>query len=197
LKLWDQLFELEGNNVRLIPMEEHHIDDLWEAARPAEIWDFTYSKVKSLEAMQKMVYSALDDREKGISYPFVVVEKQGARIVGSTRYLDVLPLHKTAEIGWTWYNPSVWRTVVNTECKYLLLEHAFEKWNLNRVQLKTDSRNLRSQKAIERIGALKEGILRKERIIEDGYIRDTVYYSILNDEWPVVKEGLLSKLRQS
>jgi N-acetyltransferase len=195
LKLWNQLFELTGKSVKLIPMEEYHIDDLWKAAKAEEIWDFTYSKVKSLEAMQKVVLSALDDREKGISYPFVVVELQSNRIVGSTRFLDVLPLHKTAEIGWTWYNPSVWRTVVNTECKYLLLQHAFETWNLNRVQLKTDSRNLRSQKAIERIGAIKEGVLRKERIIEDGYIRDTVYYSILNEEWPTVKKELLSKLQ--
>jgi N-acetyltransferase len=197
LKLWDQLFELKGNSVKLIPMEEHHIDELWEAAKPEKIWDFTYSKVKSLEAMQKMVSIALDEREKGISYPFVVVELQSNRIVGSTRFLDVLPLHKTAEIGWTWYNPSVWRTVVNTECKYLMLQHAFENWNLNRVQLKTDSRNLRSQKAIERIGAMKEGVLRKERIIEDGYIRDTVYYSIVKEEWPGVKKELLSKLQQS
>ncbi|CAG9610205.1 GNAT family N-acetyltransferase [Pseudoneobacillus rhizosphaerae] len=197
MKLWDQLFELVGNSVKLIPMEEHHIDDLWEAAKPEEIWNFTTSKVKSLEAMQKMVLSALDEREKGISYPFVVVELQSNRIVGSTRFLDVLPLHKTAEIGWTWYNPSVWRTVVNSECKYLMLQHAFENWNLNRVQLKTDSRNLRSQKAIERIGARKEGVLRKERIIEDGYIRDTVYYSIIKEEWLGVKKELLSKLQQS
>lgn len=197
MKLWNQLFELEGNAVKLIPMEVTHIDDLWEAAKSEKIWDFTYSKIKSLEAMQKMVLTALDDREKGISYPFVVVELQSNRIVGSTRFLDVLPLHKTAEIGWTWYNPSVWRTIINTECKYLLLQHAFENWNLNRIQLKTDSRNLRSQKAIERIGAKKEGVLRKERIIEDGYIRDTVYYSILNEEWPEVKKGLLSKLQQS
>jgi N-acetyltransferase len=195
VKLWDQLFELTGNAVKLIPMEEHHIRSLWEAAKPEEIWDFTSSKVKSLESMQNMVLSALEDREKGISYPFVVIELNSNRIVGSTRFLDVSPLHKTAEIGWTWYNPSVWRTVVNTECKYLLLEHAFENWNLNRVQLKTDSRNHRSQKAIERIGALKEGVLRKERIIEDGYIRDTVYYSILNEEWPEVKNRLLNKLQ--
>lgn len=197
MQLWDQLFELKGNAVTLIPMEESHIDDLWEAAKHEEIWDFTYSKVKSLEAMQKMVLVALDDRKKGISYPFAVVERHSNRIVGSTRFLDVSPTHKTVEIGWTWYNPIVWRTVVNTECKYLLLQHAFENWNLNRVQLKTDSRNLRSQKAIERIGAMKEGVLRKERIIEDGYIRDTVYYSILKEEWPGVKKELLNKLQQS
>jgi N-acetyltransferase len=196
VKLWDQLFELKGNAVKLVPMEKEHIAGLWEAAKPEEIWEFTYSKVKSLEAMEKMVLSALEDRDKGISYPFVVIELPTNRIVGSTRFLDVSPIHKTAEIGWTWYNPSVWRTVVNTECKYLLLKHGFEVWNLNRVQLKTDSRNLRSQAAIQRIGAKKEGVLRKERIIEDGYIRDTVYYSIVDEEWPVVSKRLLSKLQQ-
>jgi N-acetyltransferase len=196
MKMWEQLFELTGEVVKLVPMEEHHLTGLWEAAKPEEIWEFTYSKVKTPEAAKKMVEVAMQDREKGISYPFVVKELQSDRIIGSTRFLDIMPSHKSAEIGWTWYNPSVWRTKVNTECKYLLLQHAFEKWNLNRVQIKTDSRNSRSQKAIERIGAEKEGILRKDRIIEDGYIRDTVIYSILKEEWPDIRQLLLSKLEK-
>jgi N-acetyltransferase len=194
VKLWDELFELSGETIKLIPMEEQHLNDLWEVAKSEEIWEFTYSKVKSFETAKKMVEVALDDRKKGISYPFVVVDSKTNRIVGSTRYLDIFPSHKSVEIGWTWYHPSVWRTKVNTECKYLLLKHAFENWNLNRVQLKTDSRNTRSQKAIERLGAIKEGVLRKDRILEDGYIRDTVMYSILKEEWPEVKSQLISKL---
>ncbi|MHC0035645.1 GNAT family N-acetyltransferase [Pseudoneobacillus sp. C159] len=182
--------------IKLVPMEEQHIPELWDAAKPEEIWEFTYSKVKSFEAAEKMVRFALGDREKGLSYPFVVINRLSGNIVGSTRYLNISTAHKSAEIGWTWYNPSVWRTRVNTECKYLLLQHAFESWNLNRVQIKTDARNLRSQKAIERLGAVKEGILRKDTIIEDGYIRDTVYYSILKEEWPTVKAHLLKKLSQ-
>jgi N-acetyltransferase len=195
--MWEKLFELTGETVKLVPMSESHLFELWEAAKPEEIWAYTYSKVKSFEAAKKMVEAALDDREKGIAYPFVVLDKQTGDILGSTRYLDILPAHKCAEIGWTWYHPSVWRTRVNTECKFLLLQHAFEKWQLNRVQLKTDSRNERSQKAIERIGAIKEGILRKDRIIEDGYNRSTVIYSILKEEWPEVKQQLVTKLSKS
>jgi N-acetyltransferase len=195
LILWNQLFSLTGETVKLLPMEECHIPSLWEAAKPKEIWEFTAGKVYSLESAQKMVEDALRDREKGVSYPFVVVELVTNKIVGSTRFLDISYAHKSAEIGWTWYNPNVWRTKVNTECKYLMLQHAFENWNLNRVQLKTDARNIRSQNAIQRIGAVKEGVLRKDRIIEDGYIRDTVYYSILRDEWPLVCKLLLEKLK--
>lgn len=194
MKLWDELFELTGETVKLLPLELEHISDLWEAAKPEEIWEFTSGIVTSIEECSNMVESAIADREKGISYPFVIREIESNRIVGSTRFLDISPFHKSVEIGWTWYHPSVWRTRVNTECKFLLLEHAFEKWNLNRVQLKTDARNVRSQKAIERIGGVKEGILRQDRVIHNGYIRDTVFYSFLKEEWPQVREQLLSKL---
>lgn len=194
--MWDQLFELAGETVKLVPMEEHHLAGLWEAAKPEEIWEFTYSKVKTFEAVEKMVEIALQDREKGISYPFVVRDIHNDQILGSTRFLDISSAHKSVEIGWTWYNPNVWRTKVNTECKYLLLQHAFESWDLTRVQLKTDGRNVRSQKAIERLGAVKEGVLRKNTVIEDGYIRDTVIYSILKEEWPAVHSLLLGKLQK-
>jgi N-acetyltransferase len=177
-------------------MEAGHIPGLWEAAKPEEIWEYTYSKLKSYEAVEKMVKVALNDREKGVSYPFVILTEESGQIIGSTRYLNISSAHKSVEIGWTWYNPAVWRTRVNTECKFLLLQNAFENWNLNRVQLKTDARNQRSQRAIERLGAIKEGVLRKDTIIEDGYIRDSVYYSILKEEWPGVKENLLKKLVQ-
>ena len=196
LKIWDQLFELTGETVKLVPMDVKDVSDLWDAAQPEVIWEFTASKMKSLEATRKMVENAISDREKGISYPFVIKELHTDRIIGSTRFLDVSPSHKSLEIGWTWYHPSVWRTRVNTECKFLLLKYAFEFWEFNRVQLKTDLRNVRSQKAIERIGGVKEGILRKDRVIEDGYIRDTVFYSILKDEWPEVREQLLVKLQK-
>lgn len=196
MKIWNELFELIGDTIKLSPMELIQVAELWEAAKPEEIWEFTASKVRSLEALQKMVESGLAERERGISYPFVVKEIGTDRIVGSTRFLDISSTHKTVEIGWTWYHPSVWKTRVNTECKFLLLQHAFEEWNMNRVQLKTDSRNIRSQRAIERIGGVKEGILRKDRIIEDGYIRDTVFYSILKEEWPEVRRQLINKLQK-
>ncbi|WP_238327843.1 GNAT family N-acetyltransferase [Paenibacillus gorillae] len=121
---------------------------------------------------------------------------QGKKIVGSTRLFDLSAEHRGLEIGSTWLNPSVWRTRVNTECKYLLLREAFEHLDMLRVQIKTDLRNLQSQAAIERIGAVKEGILRKHRILHDGYVRDTVMYSITNDEWPDVRIRLESMLEQ-
>ncbi|MFJ5757555.1 GNAT family N-acetyltransferase [Neobacillus sp. NPDC093182] len=195
MKLWNELFELNGEYVRLVPISIEHLDGLWDAAKPDEIWTYMATIVRSKEEMEQMIASAIQKREKGTDYTFIVVNQEN-RIIGSTRYLDILPEHKSLEIGSTWYHPDVWRTRVNTECKYLLLRHAFETWNLRRVQLKTDSRNLRSQNAIERLGAVKEGTLRKDRKISGGYVRDTVFYSILQDEWDTVKKELEAKLSE-
>lgn len=195
MKLWNELFELNGECVRLVPISIEHLDGLWEAAKPDEIWTYMATTVRSKEEMEQMIASAIQKRGQGTDYTFIVVNQEN-RIIGSTRYLDILPEHKSLEIGSTWYHPDVWRTRVNTECKYLLLRHAFETWNLRRVQLKTDSRNLRSQNAIERIGAVKEGTLRKDRKISGGYVRDTVFYSILQDEWDTVKKELEAKLSE-
>jgi N-acetyltransferase len=196
MKMWNELFELKGECVRLVPISLDHLDGLWEAAKPDEIWTYMAATVRSKEEMEQMIASAIQKREKGSDYTFVVINQEN-RIIGSTRYLDILPEHKSLEIGSTWYHPDVWRTRVNTECKYLLLRHAFETWEIGRVQLKTDSRNLRSQKAIERIGAVKEGTLRKDRKIAGGYVRDTVFYSILQEEWDAVKKKLEGKLSKS
>lgn len=193
MKLWDEQFELKGEMVRLLPISYDHLDGLWEAAQPDEIWTFMATVVRSKEEMEQMIVSAINKRDKGNEYTFTVVN-QDDRIIGSTRFLDILPEHKSLEIGSTWYHPDFWRTRVNTECKYLLLSHAFECWQLRRVQLKTDSRNFRSQQAIERIGAVKEGTLRKDRKISGGYVRDTVFYSILLEEWGTVKKELARKL---
>ncbi|MFP7299970.1 GNAT family N-acetyltransferase [Neobacillus niacini] len=193
MKLWNELFELKGETVKLLPINIDHIDGLWEAAKPDEIWTYMATTVRSKAEMEQMIVSAIQKREKGSEYTFTVVNQEG-QIIGSTRFLDISPENKSLEIGSTWYHPSSWRTRINTECKYLLLQHAFESWNFRRVQLKTDSRNLRSQKAIQRIGAIKEGTLRKDRKISSGYVRDTVFFSILNDEWAIVKKHLEAKL---
>ncbi len=193
MKIWDDLFELTGEMVRLLPIDYDHLDGLWEAAKPDEIWTFMATTVRSKDEMEQMIHSAINKREKGIEYTFTVVNLDN-RIIGSTRYLDIFPEHNSLEIGSTWYHPDFWRTRVNTECKYLLLQHAFESWQVQRVQLKTDSRNFRSQQAIERIGAVKEGTLRKDRKISGGYVRDTVFYSILNEEWGTIKKELEMKL---
>jgi N-acetyltransferase len=195
MALWIEAPILEGKSVRLSPIREDQSSLLWEAAAYKEIWEFTASKIFSLEEMKADTRKAADLVKEGKQLAFSVSLKESGRLVGSTRYLDILPENKTLEIGSTWYTPEVWRTSVNTECKFLLLRHAFEIWDMNRVQLKTDSRNIRSQKAIERLGAVKEGILRKDRIIADGYARNTVYYIILKEEWPQVKERLIQKLK--
>jgi N-acetyltransferase len=192
--MWNELFELKGESVKLLPISLEHIDGLWEAAKPDEIWTYMATTVRSKEEMEQMIISAIEKRDKGSDYTFTVINQED-QIIGSTRYLDILPEHKSLEIGSTWYHPDSWRTRVNTECKYLLLQHAFENWKFRRVQLKTDSRNLRSQKAIQRIGAVKEGTLRKDRKISGGYVRDTVFFSILNNEWETVKAELEAKLR--
>jgi N-acetyltransferase len=193
MKVWNELFELNGESVRLVPISFDHLDGLWEAAKPDEIWTYMATTVRSKVEMEQMITSSIQKREQASDYTFTVINHDN-RIIGSTRYLDILTEHKSLEIGSTWYHPDLWRTRVNTECKYLLLKHAFENWEFRRVQLKTDSRNLRSQKAIERIGAVKEGTLRKDRKIAGGYVRDTVFYSILQDEWEAVKKELARKL---
>lgn len=194
-KLWNGLFSLLGESVKLIPISMDHLDGLWKAAKPDEIWTYMATKVRSRQEMEQMIKAALIARENGTEYTFTVLDNEN-HVIGSTRFLDISPRHKSAEIGSTWYHPDVWRTKVNTECKFLLLRHAFETWNLTRVQLKTDSRNVRSQQAIARIGAEKEGILRKDRIISDGYARDTVFFSILCDEWEDVSTHLKMKLQR-
>ncbi|ALC92760.1 hypothetical protein AM500_10990 [Bacillus sp. FJAT-18017] len=168
-------------------MEESHRVGLWVAAEPEEIWQFMATRIRSREEMDRSVAEAIAEKEKGTQIPFTIIRKRDAAIIGSTRYLDISLRNESLEIGWTWLNPSAWRTSINTECKYLLLKHAFEELGMNRIILKTDGRNNRSQKAIERIGAVREGVLRMDRKLADGYIRDTVMYSILASEWQDVK----------
>jgi RimJ/RimL family protein N-acetyltransferase len=187
---------LKGKRVELIPMEISHAEQLFEAGNYADIWTYMSVKIREKEDMEKVVLSALAAKEQGTEFPFVVVDLETNRVIGSTRLLNISKQNKNAEIGWTWYTPSVWRTRVNTECKYLLLQYCFEALDMIRVQFKTDGRNERSQKAILRLGAVQEGILRKDRIVADGYIRDSVVFSILKEEWPSVKqrlEGFLEK----
>jgi RimJ/RimL family protein N-acetyltransferase len=181
---------LTGKRVQLVPMMEEHIEGLYEAGRFPEIWTYMTKAVQSFEDMRNWVTEALTEKEKGTELPFTVIDLETNRIVGSTRFLNISPANRNLEIGWTWYTPAVWRTCVNTECKYLLLKHSFETLHTIRVQLKTDSRNLRSQQAIQRIGGILEGILRNDRILHDGYVRSSVYFSILAEEWPEVKKRL-------
>ncbi|MBT2639536.1 MULTISPECIES: GNAT family protein [unclassified Bacillus (in: firmicutes)] len=192
----DKKVTLEGNTVNLMPMESSQLDGLWGAGQDQSIWEFTSSKVRNKDEMEKVIEAAMAERKKGTQIPFTVLNKKIGKIVGSSRFLDISEPHRSLEIGWTWYSPEYWRTSVNTETKMLMLQYAFEEMGVNRVQFCTDSRNVRSQTAIARLGAQKEGVLRKHRIIADGYVRDTVVFSILKEEWPKVKTGLQEKLNR-
>ena len=186
----------QGTRARLLIMEEHHAEPLLAAAEDTPIWAPSLDQIRTLADARQYIREAKEEEAKGTSLPFVIWDQEQDRIVGSTRFFDISTQHRGLEIGATWLSRSVWRTRLNTECKYLLLSDAFENREMVRVQLKADLRNVRSQAAIERIGAVKEGVLRNHRILHDGYIRDTVMYSITNQEWPGVKARLESFLAQ-
>jgi RimJ/RimL family protein N-acetyltransferase len=176
---------LEGTRVHLLPLEEEHAQPLYEAARYPDIWTNYPLRIDTIEDMKSFIAKAIEGRERKEQYPFAVFDKQLNRFVGSTRYLRISEEHRNLNIGSTWYTPEVWRTRVNTETKYLLLGYAFETLGVNRVEIITTTDNLKSQKAIERLGAVKEGVLRNK------YNRmDYVFYSILDSEWREVKRRL-------
>lgn len=186
---------LAGSVVRLEPLTEAHAPDLLAAADDPNIWLYLPAyQPTALADMQAWIAAARTSAAGGEEIPFAILALANGRAVGSTRFLEIRRESRTLEIGWTWLATPVQRSTVNTECKLLLLRHAFEELSALRVQFKTDRRNLRSQRAIERLGAVKEGILRKHRINHDGFVRDSVYYSIVDDEWPGVKAGLLQRL---
>src|SRR6185295_12198803 len=182
---------LQGKHVRLEPMTEAHISALAEIGVGQTFWDFmVYGHMQTADDMRGWVQDILSRAQKGTDLPFVAIQLESDRVAGATRYMNIMPNDRGLEIGGTWYGPEFQRTVVNTECKYLLLSHAFETLGCIRVQLKTDLRNQRSQKAIERIGAVKEGVLRNHMILPNGHYRHSVYYSILDTEWLQVKNRL-------
>ena len=182
---------LEGAVVRLEPLSMEHAAGLYAAAQDERIWRWMPTKLYgSRERIETWIETALRAQESGTDLPFATILRETDEPIGGTRYLNISRRDRGLEIGWTWLNPQVQRTAVNTECKYLLLRHAFETLGAIRVQLKTDSRNTISQNAIARLGAVREGVLRKQMILEDGYQRDTVMFSILDDEWPTVRARL-------
>jgi RimJ/RimL family protein N-acetyltransferase len=182
---------LQGKHVQLEPMSEVHIPALAEIGVGQPFWDFmVYGPMETADDMRGWVQEILSRAEKGADLPFVAIHLESGRVAGATRYMNIMLNDRGLEIGGTWYGPEFQRTAVNTECKYLLLSHAFETLGCIRVQLKTDLRNERSQKAIERIGAVKEGVLRNHMILPDGHYRHSVFYSILDTEWLEVKRRL-------
>ncbi|MBX2907449.1 MAG: GNAT family N-acetyltransferase [Taibaiella sp.] len=185
---------LEGERVRLVPLERQHFTELVNVANDARIWEYTSIDGTDENRIRRHLESAVLKRGTGEQYPFTVIDRQSGRIIGSTMFHNIFPEHRKLEIGWTWYDPAFWRTGYNRECKLLLLTHCFEVMNTIRVQLVTDETNWRSRQAILGIGASMEGILRNDRIRENGKFRNTVVYSIVCDEWHEVKSALESKL---
>lgn len=186
---------LEGREVRLEPITERHVNDLAIVGLEEEIWRYMrYGKMQTTEQLTDWVRELLELQEQGTDLPFAVIYKKTGAAVGCTRYLNIDTLERSLEIGGTWYGLDYQGTLVNTDCKYLLMKHAFEVLGAVRVWFKTDSRNQRSQRAIERLGAVREGVLRNHMILPDGYIRDSVVYSVLPNEWPQVKSKLEARL---
>ena len=185
---------LEGRHVRLEPLSQAHHADLAAVGLEEELWRWIPTPVRTPEEMSAYIATALDEQARGVSLPFALIEKTSGRAIGSTRYGNIDRAHHRVEIGWTWVAPAWQRTAVNTEAKYLLLRHAFETLGCMRVELKTDSLNERSRAAILRIGAREEGTFRNHMITSTGRVRHTVYFSILDSEWPAVKSSLQSRM---
>lgn len=186
---------LEGDVVRLESLNEGHVSGLAAIGIDEDIWrHMLYGQMKGEDDLLLWVRALLALAVQGTDIPFAVIHVASGRVAGATRYMEIRPAHRGIEIGGTWYGAEFRRTAVNTECKYLLLRYAFEVMGCIRVQFKTDVRNVRSQRAIERIGAIREGILRNHMILPDGKIRHSVYYSVLESEWPAVKLNLEQKL---
>lgn len=184
---------LENSRARLEPLTEKHFDLLLPVAMHRELWEFTSAKVSDPEDFKRYFDTALAENKSGSSYPFAIYDKQNNRYAGSTRYGNISMPNKRVEIGWTWYHPTLQRTGINKSCKFLLLNFGFETLGLNRIELKTSALNLKSQGAMLKIGAVREGVLRNHMINEDGIVRDTVYFSFIKQEWPGIKENVFKE----
>jgi N-acetyltransferase len=190
----DMLITLVGQKIRLRPLLPNDAEALAVAAEDGKLWNLPFTVIPSRDSVDQYIASAIRGREEGSVIPFVVEDLVTARVIGSTRFWKIDPNNRKLEIGHTWYSQSFQRTHVNTEAKYLLLQYAFEKLNCVRVQFTTDEINEKSRRAILRIGAKEEGIIRNERIMPNGRIRNSIRYSIIDSEWPSVKALLESKL---
>lgn len=190
---------LEGTHARLEPLSLEHVPGLFAAGgQDPALWAYMPVPPPESEAdVRTWVEQALALQQGGTDLPFAIVAQDDGRVAGSTRFMDIRRPHRAVEIGWTWLGPDWRRTPMNTECKYLLLRHAFEVLGALRVQLKTDGRNERSQQAIARIGAQYEGTLRRHTVLHDGFVRDSVYFSVIDTEWPRVKSHLEAQLARA
>ena len=186
---------LQGRVVRLEPLALAHVPGLARVGLDPELWRWIPTQVADAAQMQAWVQTALDEQTAGTSLPFAIFSQASGEAIGSTRYMNIVPAHRRLEIGSTWLSTAAQRSGANTEAKLLLLTHAFEALKAIRVELKTDALNSKSRAAIARIGGIEEGIFRRHVICASGRVRDTVYFSMLDNEWPAVKTRLFSMLR--
>ena len=182
---------LKGSNIDLISLEREYILQLEAAAKDERIWEHYVVNCSGHDIFNETYNEALAERDKGTQFPFVIFHKNDNKIIGSTRFLDIQPANRKLEIGWTWLHHDYWSTFVNTECKLLLLTYCFEKLKTVRVQFRTDENNLRSKKAIEKIGGRYEGTLRNDMIRNNGTLRNSLCFSIIDTEWMHIKEKLM------
>jgi N-acetyltransferase len=187
---------LEGKYVRLVPMSMAHLSDLCSVGLDPELWRWTPFVVRTPEEMRNYVESTLQAQLRGTALPFTIIEVSSGAIIGSSRYMNIEKDHLRLEIGSTWYGRQWQRTPVNTEAKYLMLKHAFEELGCIRVEFKTDSLNEPSRIALLRIGAQQEGVFRNHMLTYSGRIRHTVYFSIINSDWPIIESRLKEKLQR-
>lgn len=194
---WLSETELKGDLVTLIPMTMAHRDAMVDAASDGKLWELWYTAVPSADTVEAYIDTALANYAADTSLPFVVIENSSRKLIGSSRYLNAEQKHRRLEIGNTWYKSSVQKSGINTECKLLMLSHAFETLNSVCVEFRTHWHNHPSRNAIARLGAKQDGVLRNHQIDASGAHRDTVVFSIIEHEWPTVKQSLLYKSQRS
>lgn len=187
---------LEGDIITLFPLEMKYKEQVYEALNNPDIWKYTWREVKTFDDIEQILLIAVQNKDDGKQLPFIIKDKLSGEIIGTTRIGDIDTANRNVEIGWTWLTPSAWRTKVNTECKFLMLQYCFEELKVLRVQFSISGQNIRSQRAVERIGAVKEGTFRKHRIKADGTIHDNIFYSIVDTEWIDVKGKLINLLEK-
>ena len=191
---WTRSPVLRGERVRLEPLEERHVPGLLAAAGDPATWTWLFGRLDDEAALRAWLADALRGRDAGTEIPFATLDARTGRVVGSTRFLAIVPAHRRLEIGWTWLTPATWGTGINVEAKLLMLAHAFDALGAMRVELKTDARNERSRAAILALGARFEGVFRKNMRMADGRIRDSAWYAITDEDWPAVRTRLVARL---
>jgi RimJ/RimL family protein N-acetyltransferase len=185
---------LDGDHVRLVPLELDHLDELWEVAREESLWQWIPYPVRTRDDLRDYIRAALESRAAGTSLPFATIERSSGRPVGSSRFGNIVPADYRTEIGWTWVGVPWQRSAVNSEAKLLMLDYAFTTWQCHRVEFKTDSLNEQSRAGLVGIGATFEGIFRNHMVTHTGRLRHSAWYSITDDEWPEVRRRLVARI---